>query len=318
MKAVEQRAKNSSIHEDNTSYEAQFARIRHFIGRLGSHLKAAWILVEAGKHYPQLFTGYSIEIATKHLDFIPPSYRGKSSINGIVNRMVTDPQACQYYQKELLSQDEKFHLLLEKRIRDEYQNPKFKLRIHAEIILLDLFHRQKLRFWDGIRYIGVSKPACFLCYRYFQAHPLQVRTSGCSNNLYIQWQPPYVQEDLPTLVKEQEDILNTMIKGIRLFVLDKIVPEYQGIRAHADSTTGLGTSVYTDDRETPLLTDTRHGKLKHLLAIFTAYHIVQQIRIMREPLYPKMMKASIFPKNPVRRLAETWRNPHTSPSIRIL
>ncbi len=120
--------------------------------------------------------------------------------------MVTDPQACQYYQKELRSQDEKFHLLLEKHIRDEYQDPKFKLRIHAEVILLDLFHRQKLRFWDGIRYIGVSKPACFLCYRYFQAHPLQVQTSGCSNNLYIQWQPSYVHEDLPTLVKEQENI----------------------------------------------------------------------------------------------------------------
>ena len=157
------------------------------------------------KRYPQLFTGYSIEIATKHLESKPPSYRGKSSINGIVNRMVTDPQACQYYQKELQSQDEKFHLLLEERIRDVYQNPKFKLRIHAEIILLDLFHRRKFRFWDGIRYIGVSKPACFLCYRYFQAHPLQVQKSGCSNNLFIQWQPPYIQENLPIMVKEQED-----------------------------------------------------------------------------------------------------------------
>jgi len=270
LKAVEQRAKNSSIHEDNTSYEARFARIRHFIDRIGSHLKAARVLVKVGRHYPQLFVGYSIEIATQHLGFTPPSYRGKSSINGIINRMVTDPQACQYYQKELQSQDEKFHLLLEKRIRDEYQNPKFKLRIHAEVILLDLFHRQKLRFWDGIRYIGVSKPACFLCYQYFRAHPLQVQTSGCSNNLYIQWQPPYVQEDLPTLVKEQEDILNTMIRGIRLFVLDKIVPEYQGIKAHPDSTTGLGTSVFADGMEEPFLRDTCRGNLRYHLAVFIA------------------------------------------------
>ncbi len=270
LKAVEQRAKNSSIHEDNTSYGARFARIRHFIGRIGSQLKAARVLVKAGRHYPQLFVGYSIEIATQHLDFTPPSYRGKSSINGIINRMVTDPQACQYYRKELQSQDEKFHLLLEKRIRDEYQNPKFKLRIHAEVILLDLFHRQKLRFWDGIRYIGVSKPACFLCYRYFRAHPLQVQTSGYSNNLYIQWQPPYVQEDLPTLVKEQEDILNTMIRGIRLFVLDKIVPEYQGIKAHPDSTTGLGTSVFADGMEEPFLRDACRGKLRYHLAVFIA------------------------------------------------
>jgi len=102
--------------------------------------------MKAERHYPQLFVSYSIEIATQHLSFTSSSYRGKFSINGIINRMMTDSQACQYYQKELQSQNEKFHLLLEKRIRDEYQNPKFKLRIHVEIILLDLFHRQKLRF----------------------------------------------------------------------------------------------------------------------------------------------------------------------------
>jgi hypothetical protein len=133
-----------------------------------------------------LFTDYSIEIATHSLNFTPPSYRGKSSINGIINRMVTNPQAFEYYQKELHSQDEKFHLMLEKRIRDEYKHPKFKLRAHAELILLDLLRRKDLHFLDGIRYIGVSKPSCFLCYRYFQAHPLRVQTSGCSNNLHLQ------------------------------------------------------------------------------------------------------------------------------------
>ncbi|KAI9774032.1 MAG: hypothetical protein M1839_001917 [Geoglossum umbratile] len=238
LEVLKQKAKESNIHEGD-SYMARYARIRHFIGRLGSHMKAARVLVEAGKHYPRLFTDYSIETATHHLNFAPPSYRNKSSINGIINRMVTDPQACEYYRNELRSQDEKFHLMLEQRIRDEYKNPKFKLRVHAEIILLDLFHCKNLRFLDGVRYIGVSKPSCFLCYRYFQAHPLQARTSGCSNNLYLQWQPPYVQQDSPALVKEQEDILNTMIKGIRLFVLDNIVPDYRGFKAHPDSTTGL-------------------------------------------------------------------------------
>ena len=250
--------------------------------------------MEAGKHYPQLFTDYSIEIARTHLDFTPPTYRAKSSINGIINRMVKEPQACQSYQKELHSKDEKFQLQLQKRIREEYQNPKFKLRIHAEIVILDLFHRQKLPFWEGLRYIGVSKPACFLCYRYFQAHRLQVQTSGCSNNLYIRWQPPYIQQNLPTLVKEQEDILNTMIKGIRLFVLDKIVPGYQGVRAHPDSTTGLGTSVYADDMKAPFPTNTRGCKLRYYLAVFIAYYIIQQIRIMRYALRHKTTKAYIF------------------------
>ena len=85
---------------------------------------------------------------------------------------------------------------------------------------MNLFHQNRLWFLDGICYIGVSKPACFLCYFYFQAHPLQVQVSGGSNNLYLQWQPPYIQENSPGLVKEQEDIMNAMIKGIRLFLLE--------------------------------------------------------------------------------------------------
>ena len=82
------------------------------------------------------------------------------------------------------------------------------------------------------------------------------------------------------MVKEQEGILNMMIKGIRRFVLDKIVPEYRGIRAHSDSTTGLGTSIYADGRETLFLTDIRFGKLS----------------IMRDPLILKLTKAYIFQK----------------------
>ncbi|KAH0566495.1 hypothetical protein GP486_000113 [Trichoglossum hirsutum] len=247
LEVVRQKAKEGSIQQSDTSYAAQYARVRHFIGRLGSHIKAAQVLVEVGRHSPKLFTDYSIEIATSSTDFTPPAYRAKSSINGIINRMTSDPQACQYYQKELHSQDEKFHLTLEKRIRDEYKDPDFKLRVHAELILLDLFHRRSLRFLDGMRYIGISKPACFLCHRYFQAHPLQVQTSGCSNNLYLQWQPPYIQEHSPARVKEQEDIMNAMLKGIRRFVLDRIVPEYRGLNPHPDSTTGLDTSLYAGD-----------------------------------------------------------------------
>ena len=85
-----------------------------------------------------------------------------------------------------------------------------------------------------------------------------------SNNLYIQWQPLYIQNDSSALIKEQKDILNTIIKEIRLFVLDKIIPDYRGIRSHPNSTTGLGTSVYADD-ETPI--DTYNGKLRCQLAI---------------------------------------------------
>lgn len=101
LKVVEQRVKNSSIHEDNISYEARFARIQHFINRIESHLKVARVLMKAERHYSQLFVNYSIEIATQHLSFTSSSYGEKSSINDIINWMMTDSQTCQYYQKKL-------------------------------------------------------------------------------------------------------------------------------------------------------------------------------------------------------------------------
>ncbi len=270
LKAVEQRVKNSSMHEDNISYEARFARIWHFIDRIKLHLKVAWVLMKAERHYSQLFVSYLIEITTQHLNFTSSSYRRKSSINNIINWMMIDLQICQYYQKELQFQNEKFHLLLEKCIWDEYQNLKFKLRIHVKIILLNLFCHQKLRFWDEIQYIDVSKSTCFLCYWYFRAHSLQIQTSSCSNNLYIQWQSLYVQKNLSTLIKKQENILNMMIREIRLFVLNKIVSEYQKIKAHSDSTTKLRTLVFANDMKESFLRDTCHDKLRYYLVVFIA------------------------------------------------
>ena len=55
-----------------------------------------------------------------------------------------------------------------------------------------------------------------------------------------------------------------MVKGIQLFVLDKIVLDYRGRRSHSDSITGLGMSVYAEDEA---LMDTYSSKLRYQLAI---------------------------------------------------
>ena len=38
--------------------------------------------------------------------------------------------------------------------------------------------------------------------------------------------------------------MNAIIKEIWLFVLNKIVPDYQGVKPHSDSTTEMKTSVF--------------------------------------------------------------------------
>jgi len=57
-------------------------------------------------------------------------------------------------------------------------------------------------------------------------------------------------------------------------VLDKIVLEFQGTRAHPNSTIGLETLVYVDDIGALFLIDIYYSKLRYLLAVFIAYHIV--------------------------------------------
>ncbi|KAF3927066.1 hypothetical protein AA313_de0202406 [Arthrobotrys entomopaga] len=251
LKIIRRRAGENSIHKSDSSNGAQYARICHYIGRLGSHMKAAQVLVETGSVCPGLFLNFSVQIATSHPSFIAPSYRKGSSIDGIINRMITDPGECKEYQTILHTHDKLFGLELQSRIKDEYESTKFKLRVHAEVILLDLFHRENFSFYEGVGYIGVSKPSCFLCDKYFRAHPLQVQTSGCSNNLYLQWQPPYVQESSPDSVKQQTQILNAMIQEVRRFVLKKIKPGHQRMATHPDSTTGFDTLSYVDRLEMP-------------------------------------------------------------------
>jgi OTT_1508-like deaminase len=46
-----------------------------------------------------------------------------------------------------------------------------KTRVHAELQVVDYFSRKKLEFVGGDKYVGCSKPACYLCYRWISLHP---------------------------------------------------------------------------------------------------------------------------------------------------
>ncbi|KAK6858647.1 hypothetical protein PG995_005211 [Apiospora arundinis] len=56
-------------------------------------------------------------------------------------------------------------------MREEYAKPNLQPRVNAEIQVLEQFHKAKLQFLVGNRYIGCSKPACLCCLLYFKTHP---------------------------------------------------------------------------------------------------------------------------------------------------
>ncbi|KAK6339946.1 hypothetical protein TWF718_009335 [Orbilia javanica] len=236
LDAMTQRAKSPRLPWQARPDSGEYSEIRRLIGRLSAHIKSARVFVEAGRYCPELFTNYSVEPAKCYSPTDPPSYQSDSSINKIIKRMKISHPAC--YDRHLdgaRSRDENFILNLQNCVREKYETPEFKLRMHAEIVILDFFDQGNLSFLGGIPYIGVSKPSCLLCYRYIQAHPLGARTSGCSNNLYLQWRPPYIQDTSPLAVQKQEAIMNKMAQEIRGLISDLIVPGYKGQPPHPDS-----------------------------------------------------------------------------------
>lgn len=109
---------------------------------------------------------------------------------------------------------------LDENIRKQNQSTHFRPIVHAEILVHEsLRGLPNLRFFEGYKYIGSSKPTCRLCDYYFRA---VTRTTGDHvqvrrphRNLYVNWRAPDVYENQLNLDKRREAILNEMNVSVR-------------------------------------------------------------------------------------------------------
>ena len=242
MKSLSQRSEQGSgqacIQESNAS---TFLKVRHYIGRLGSHMKAAKILVATAMRFPRLFDDFEV----KHLPSPmsaerPPQVDDLTTLDGIAVRMLPkgDPRllSCQ---EDLRDMDRKFGI--HTRLMEEYSKPTFLPRVHAELILLEHFYVQQYEFVDKDRYVGCSKPACYCCYHYICAHPGNFVRPASHNKIYLNWRPPDIIDDDAegSTAKHRRDTMNKMIAEIREDVLVQIRDQSGRRNAHPDSTTGI-------------------------------------------------------------------------------
>ncbi|KAF4334247.1 hypothetical protein FBEOM_11919 [Fusarium beomiforme] len=72
---------------------------------------------------------------------------------------------------------------------DLYRACRLNLTLHAEMQLVEFYegHPESVA---RMPFIGTSKKACFLCYRYLLHHPLRLRVSACHQKIYPSWMPP--------------------------------------------------------------------------------------------------------------------------------
>lgn len=234
----------------NVSYtygnmENMFAQAKHYIGRLASHVKAVKVLVAAAVRLPNLFVDFLIvRVESPSSVKLPPGIRNQTRLDGIANRMVPagEPNLLTEVQSRL--EDLNARTDLEDRVRTEYENKNFVPRVHAELILLEHFwkNRETLHYLDNDPYIGTSKPACYCCSLYIREHPAGFEPPSSHQKIYLNWIPPTsdpgMQPPGADMAVHEENMLNKMVRIIRQRTIEQIRTQSGPRRKHFDSVTG--------------------------------------------------------------------------------
>jgi len=232
----------------------EFGRLHKLLGKLGKPITSSRNLVESATKLSQdLIQGFTVEAISPSKSMpLPIRLREETTIKSIVGRMFSS-------QAEQDAFMERLKYLEGEEVNDFIQHERStNTRVHAELLLIDHFERAGCNFLDGHeKYIGCSKPACYLCHMYIAQHPARYVVPACHNKLYLAWRPPDVfAGDTSGTVSAavQEKIILKMIETVRTDLVTEISSRTMRRPFHADSTTGITStldSVPIDGRLSP-------------------------------------------------------------------
>jgi len=220
-----------------------FRMIRHLVGRLAHHVRAVKDLIEDATELHALVDSLQIQ-GVPHCAANPrPSPDGLTTLSSMLKRMLeaNNPQLSRL-DNALALMDRNFHV--QGRVDEVYSRWGGPVKIHAEVRVLEHFHRNMLIWAFGERHVAASKPACFCCDLYFRHHPSLPMALASHHNIYLDWGVPLLEgaaQDVRFV--EQRRILATMLTTIK----DQAVRQIRAIAAphiqHPDSTTGITTTL---------------------------------------------------------------------------
>ena len=203
--------------------------------KLGKHVTLTRKLFEATQHLSSAFAGGFNVLAL-------PSSGSRSvplveaSINKTLGRMFTDALTKQRFHDKLklLYKPEKLEEIME-------NSRKVSTYVHAELLLLDYCHRRGIKFLNSDdRFIGCSKPACYLCHAYIQRHPGNFSVPASHQKLYIRWR-------LPDESNLNRFILQGLITDVRTQLTSEVHSEAESTlrrqEFRADSTAGATSNA---------------------------------------------------------------------------
>lgn len=218
-----------------------WSELRHYAGRLRSYVQGTRTLIAAAQQFPMLFDNFKVTpVMSSKPDQNPiqKTMPADKILNTMVKNSAEAAKRIAFFGKSRSLDD--VHDRIEEMMVDET----FKPIVHAELLVLQSLERQKLTnpsfFFNSWKYIGSSKPTCWLCDLYFAAHHGGFQVRSTHGNLYINWKPPDVvlQIDGEGAAKARDDMLNTIVHPIRKEVL-RILDDQIPIGRLHDSSTGM-------------------------------------------------------------------------------
>lgn len=217
----------------------KYKQLRHLIGRLAHHFRAAKEIVSHGSALLYLLDDCKVSGITPPKTSDPPRPMPEDKLlDGILTRMLPkDSEEFPQYREALQFMDNNFQIGT--RLLDKYEDPNFKPRVHAELQILEHFQLNDLTFEDSDQYIACSKPACYCCELYIRHHHGNFVVPDSHHKIWLNWQPP----DVESHQGAQKKILNSMIAVIRKEALYQIQGKRRPNQWRPDSVTGITVST---------------------------------------------------------------------------
>lgn len=262
----------------------------HVAGRLMTYKQAIDVSFRVRAFWPELFQDFKITMVPSGPSASQVLNRKVMTAKEILNKTTSDESKL----KELYAAVERTERLLSIKLDDEIKggwSKKHHISLHAEINLLQYLERTEggtddSRFFQGIKFIGTSKPPCKLCFYFFQDYAPGIRIRATHGNTYL-WL-------MPTLTPHQSnprkgrDTLD-VARRIRARLMDEdVLPALQGGqidgRPHDSSNYSTRQGLRSQDRweamsaRTHASTATRDAELDETESVGLPYHEEDFIR----------------------------------------
>ncbi|OKL62232.1 hypothetical protein UA08_02341 [Talaromyces atroroseus] len=233
----------ASSEERGLSLDGQrssFYLVQHYIGRLAHHIRAPRELIQDSRNIEHILQTCTVEIVDLPGVQIPLRDT-HTNLKGILNRMFREDNANEKEEvEEGLIYLDKVSGTFNKFVGC-YKRSGVDADVHAEIKVLEHFHRSKLRFAGNDRFIACSKPACLCCELYFKHHPAYFVTPSSHKKVWPKWSPPKVKYGpiLDDWAIQQRKILSKITEDLREQVINHVLQRSRNSHWHPDSRTGI-------------------------------------------------------------------------------